>query len=368
MPTENRLKDTIDYITENRATLKLSDLDITRLKEIIAAKDRINNGADLSLNWSWYNSRPSKDLRKNIRANILISIYSDEIKVRDTANLAARLKPLSENDLNNELSKKIKDFTAVPPLAIQAVSYTLNARGHDSTRAEGASTKTDTPVPEYMATLPRGGLAVMLIDMQGDVDSGETVTGNRKYDGKDQIEHMADVLEAAKNLGLRIYEIVIDRDAALKGGAQGKVKTIPRLRAVLEQCSSKQKRFMPKEFYNSFQGTPLNDWLAEDKMTTIVVMGYDANTCVLNTIFGTPEAMETLSGRERTKSEIEQWRKETPNSDLYKDSMIPKIEEKRLRGYMTGLLDRNITVITSRSIAASGRLVLAEDYGVIAGQ
>lgn len=361
MPKNNRLNDTITFLRENKGKLHLSEQDIRLLEHRVEEHDRIGGGASLSLNWSWYESRPGKAARKSIRAYILISIYNGEIVAAGASGLADRLKTKGEDEINRDLSRKIKDFVAAPQIFTRAVEYTLGAAGGGKIRAVARGVLQDTTVPLTMGDVLLGRVAVMLIDMQDNVGGITT----KSFDGEDQVQHMAEVLKVAGNLNMRVYEIVIDKDAALKGGKRGKVSTIQALKQHIPE--SPRCRFMPKPYFNSFQDTPLAAWLKEDKIKTVVVMGYDANLCVKNTIFGTPEDFEVLSGRKRTKSEVEEWRLETPNSELYKEHMIPLIEDKRLRGYLPGLLDKGYIVITSRAIAASGLMTLEEDYGPITG-
>ncbi len=367
MPTTNRLQDTLDYLrSANQSGLNVSDAEIEALVFATNARDRISGGAILSLNWSWYNSRPATEVRQAIRAFILISIYNGDISAAQAAAEAERIKNFSASKINGDISTRLKNFVAAEQnRALRAVTYTLAAAGGGEHRAKAHGIISDTTVALEMGKFERGQLAVMLIDMQtpGSVDSGVSVTGNRFFEGQGHIAHMAEVLEVARHLDLITYEIVIDKAAAHNGGVRGTIKTIPTLKRKLEQI--RQCNFLPKPFYNSFQDTPLAEWLLRDGIKALVVMGYDANLCVKNTIFGTPQALETIGGRARTASEIVDWRKATPNQQAYTDRMIPQIEEKQLCPYLPGLLDRGFKVLTSRAIAASGTSVLEDDYGPI---
>ncbi len=369
MPTSGRLKDTLDYLKAEAKKRKnwLTAAEINTLDELVGYHDMIDGGNQLSLGWSWNNSRPSKDLRKAIRALVMISIYNGDIKGSGAGTFATTQKNRSDDAIHNDLKKKIKEFIAAPAIWTKAVRYSLKVRGSTSVRATANAEIQDQNVPLTMAKLKEKNphIGVMLIDMQSNSDdySLNTITANKSYDGKSMLEHMVEVLDAAEQLDLIVYDIVIDKDAEV--GKPGKVRTIPPLRRAMPKGS--KYKFMPKPSYNSFENTPLAEMLKRDKISTLVVMGFHGNLCVKNTIFGTPEYEKTTGQRAMNPTEKQAWLKQhpAPPTGPWKDHEIPKVSVKGLEGYNPGLLDRGIKVVTSRAILASNGAPLEPDYKII---
>lgn len=170
------------------------------------------------------------------------------------------------------------------------------------------------------------GVAVILIDMQS-LNSGLKI-----YEGLSVIQHQKSVLECAKEYGFWVYEVRIVRDGIkhkpLTNGA-----TNPILSSSLPQENKLVK--IDKPYFSSFEDTSFDKELSSRNITDAIVMGYDANTCVANTIFGKPKSFEyTANG---------------------------KIDSP----YIKGLLERKINVITSRTILASDDAALCKEYGFL---
>ena len=88
-------------------------------------------------------------------------------------------------------------------------------------------------------------------------------------------------------------------------------------------------------------------------------MGYDANQCIKATVFGVPESsvwVENEGAKPTPKQLLDWWTTNRPGT--------PFVQAEALRGigavthqridYIRGLLDHEITVLTSRAVLASG--------------
>ena len=212
-----------------------------------------------------------------------------------------------------------------------------NNQGGIDTRP-GRRTNLEGSVVEEMARLveEQGAQAVgvMVIDMQRvDVGTEQHVPGRGTV-----AANQAAVLQAANGLGLTVFHIRIVRVGYAHGNTND--PSIAEVVDNLPAADSGRLVSIDKPYYNSFQGTALAEELAgrsggvqvRPAITTMIVMGFDANTCVKNTIFGTPAADEYTA------------------------------DGKVHRAYLNGLLDRDIQVITSRLVLASGASTLDGHY------
>jgi nicotinamidase-related amidase len=173
-----------------------------------------------------------------------------------------------------------------------------------------------------------GSTAVFVIDMQSK-EGGTLRDGETAYNDHSVIDNQVSVLEAAAAYGMHVVEIRISTtlNAQSDDGEQTRVlhndPTLPKLATAMKQSKKDKFVSIAKPFYNSFQGTSLEEDLVERGIERVIMMGFDANLCVLNTIFGTPA------------------------SHAYKK------EGKVDVPYLPGLLDRGIDVLTSRVVLAS---------------
>lgn len=218
-----------------------------------------------------------------------------------------------------------------PPTTFRLTSIGApNNLGGFDTRS-GRRTNLEGSVVEEMARLvgEQGAQAVgvMVIDMQRvDVGTEQHVPGLGTV-----AANQAAVLQAANGLGLTVFHIRIVRVDFAHGNTNN--PSIAEVVDNLPRADTGRLVSIDKPYYNSFQGTTLaSDLAARQALTTMIVMGHHANLCVQNTIFGTPAADEyTAQGK------------------------VP-------RGYINGLLDRNIQVITSRLVLASDGGKLGPHY------
>lgn len=362
MSKANRLKDSIDYLLEQSRTRLnwLSEQEVNLLNSRVLEQDLIQGGNNLSLGWSWYNSRPAKDVRKAIRAYVMISIYNGDINAAGAGGLATQLKNVDETVIHNDLKLKIRDYCAKPTIRTEAVEYSCQTKGGGQRRASATAIGLGDTVTHIMARRKDDpGMAVMLIDMQSDGN----VDASREHDGKSVLGHIGDVLDAAKLLNtFVVYDIVVDPSN------KGNVSTILTLK--LKMPNETKYRSIVKPSYNSFQNTTLAQMLVIDKIKTVIVMGTDANLCVKNTIFGTPEYEEATKDK-RPMTEKERLEFITLNPQ-YRDLSVNDFNKAKSLSvtkkvdYLEGLLDRGIRVITSRCILDSVG-VLEQEYAKIAG-
>ncbi|HEX7640074.1 MAG TPA: isochorismatase family protein [Burkholderiaceae bacterium] len=184
-----------------------------------------------------------------------------------------------------------------------------------------------------------GSTCVIVIDMQA--KPGHTLNdGKTAYNSASVIDNQVSVLEAAAAYGMHVVEIRIATELNSKNSDDGpEVRvvhddpTLPQLTDVMATVDKSRFVSIAKPFYNSFQGTTLEAELRERGITQAIVMGFDANLCVRNTIFGTPATVKYT-----------------------KEGAVPV-------AYLAGLLDRGIPVLTSRVVlASSGGARLESDY------
>ncbi len=170
------------------------------------------------------------------------------------------------------------------------------------------------------------GVAVILIDMQS-LNSGLEV-----YEGLSVLQHQKSVLDCAKEYGFWVYEVRIVRD-----GIKHKPLTNGATNPVLSSSLPNENKLVKidKPYFSTFEDTDFDEELSSRNITDAIVMGFDANTCVANTIFGKLKSFEyTANGKV-----------DTP--------------------YIKGLLERKINVITSRTILASDDAALCKEYGFL---
>lgn len=226
---------------------------------------------------------------------------------------------------------------------ISAHLLTLSRRGLGRVRAVAKSKWLKCSIEDHMHKINEDDRAnstcVILIDMQ--VPTGPTAPAalcyETRYNSYTVIENQASVLEAGVAYGMHVFEIRIVRkfamtDTHVSGERSFNDPTLPALVEAMRPCAPEKKVEIDKPYFNSFQGTGLEDELRKRGIRLAIVMGYEANTCVRNTIFGTTE--EPAYGP----------------------------EGKYTMPYQPGLLDRGISVLTSRVVLAGTPLV--PEYGM----
>jgi|SRR5579863_4738136 len=222
---------------------------------------------------------------------------------------------------------------------ISAHLLTPSSHGAGAARAVADSQWLKCSIEDHMQQLYDDGHAdstcVIVIDMQA--KDGYAVSGaDIEYNSNSVVDNQVSVLEAAAQYGMHVFEVRIEKWINRKDEADGpetryfhKDPTLPEIIAAMRLSAADKFVSMTKPYYNSFQETELEDELRNRGIRLAIVMGFDANLCVRNTIFGTPAAIE----------------------------MIPPTADNRSgrvdRPYLRGLLDRDISVLTSRVVLAS---------------
>lgn len=366
---KDRLTDTFAYLNtlnaRQGAGLKLAQ--IARFENKVRANDLTNRGAYLSLNWNRYDdARPSENARHAMRAYLMSCIYLGTVVGNQAHATAVLQKARSEAWLLTKTGENIRTLLDTAVITTAAVEYRLNAGGHHAQRATGTAAVSQLRVPDEMRRRVAQGtvVGVLLIDMMTNNDNaahdvGEHVT----YDGETVLGYMKEVLKTARALDLFVYDVVIDKTVPPDEGRHGGWRTIQPLRNLMP--GGEKHRPFAKHFYNCFQGTELEQMLQDHHVTTVVVMGFHANMCVCNTIFGTPEAMESRGERPATEEEARDFMQKNP---LYQRHQVPNIVDRQMRAYIGGLLDRGYTVLTSRCILASQATPLPHEYAGLAGR
>lgn len=383
--SKDRLEDTRGWLLQNAVAGKLGALrrgQVLEFADRVSKNDKTNNGAALSLDWSWYNSRPDKDARHAIRAYLLASLYNNDIAPKDAHAEAERVKTKAKNWLLAEISSRILAYLG--DTDTRAVLYQVAAKGGGTQRATATCTRCDSNVGVELADrLGKGGnVGVVLIDMQGDLEKGGNIGQNTHYGGTPALEHQQDLLQIAAGLRAIVYDIVIDRDGAAEGGLTvqrqrsdsyaeaARIKTSPLL---AQHFPGAQLRHIPKPSYPTFYGTLFAEHLAADGVDTVIVMGYDANTCVAETVFGNPAKIEQVPLRPVSDEEMRKYL-DTHAGDLPLYARDPKALRWKIAGgskiettqpYTIGLLDSNIKVITSRAVLMCGSQMLRPEWGFL---
>ena len=216
---------------------------------------------------------------------------------------------------------------------ISAHLLTCTTQGNDGLRAVADSTWLKCSLEDQMLVLHARGDAgttgVIVIDMQA--KDGHTLRdGETAYNSASVIDNQVSVLEAAAAYGMHVIEIRIATELNKKESDDGPVTrvfhndpTLPALTDVMATVGNAKFVSITKPFYNSFQETVLERELTDRGIQRVIVMGFDANLCVRNTIFGTP-----ATSKYTEKGKV----------------AVP---------YERGLLDRGIDVLTSRVVLAS---------------
>lgn len=212
------------------------------------------------------------------------------------------------NELPGERYRKnlAKACTTVVPFKLDPIAYPNNqdiGKGLDDRprKREFFNGLTVAEVMRDEVQIRGKQVAVLVIDMQYEESLHER-WGNRTV-GENQIE----VLDEANRLGLPIFEIRV--------GDEG--KEAPTVGDLLEHFPDDERHILVnKPSHSSFAGTNLAEELQERGIQTAIVVGFHADVCVKSTIFGAVGLNPP---------------------ETYED----------------GLLDRGISVITSRAVLAS---------------
>jgi nicotinamidase-related amidase len=391
---KDRINDSLAYLDRRAAAGQLGAVkpaDLIQFRQIVNKKDRTNGGAALSLDWSWYNQRPSEEIRHAIRAYLLVSLYNRDLTTGQTAGEAVQVKNLTQASLDQRIGARLSDFMGLlDPLNIKAVLYQVGGKGGGDRRADAVCDRCLLPIEDQMETmlLQDMGVAVVLIDMQSGGDVGQ----NRMYAGKTVLAHQQEVLKAAANLNMIVYDIVIDAPGSSVLGHDWRklgelspqnqqaiiekqrrdsyaesagIKTISVLRALYKPGA--RVRHIPKPSHPSFLGTLFNKHLEADGIESVVVMGYDANQCIKATVFGVPATTRDEAEREPTGQEVEAVMRKEPKLTLAQAQAKATPTKPVTVPYVPGLLDRDITVLTSRAVLASSYAPLDEEWAMLAG-
>ncbi len=389
---KDRIADTFEHLRARALASELPQLterDVEDFRRLYEQGDRTNAGAALSLNWSWYNTRPAEALRHAIRGYLLASIYNDDLAATATAAEATRVKQQSADWLHRQTAQRISEVLGLSdPVNTRAVAYGLRAAGFGEQRAQAVCRQGQYPVEQIMENVGRKTkAAIVLIDMQADGDVGQ-----RRYYGQHTVlEHQQAVLRKAAELKWIVYDIVIDQAGsaewgnayALSGASKerkaeilarqrrdsyaeaARVKTIGVLRNLYHGA---RVRHIPKPSHPTFAGTLFAEHLEEDGVKAAIVMGYDANQCVKATVFGVPGETREEAQREPTGAEVEDVMRRFSGLTVQQAQKRATPMRMVTTDYMPGLLDRHVHVITARCVLASSYAPLDPEWAMLAGQ
>jgi nicotinamidase-related amidase len=389
---KDRIEDTFKYLTDRAVAGELPNVrsnDVADFRLLFNRNDLSNGGALLSLDWSWYNSRPSDSVRHAIRAYLLVSLYTYDVLPTAVKTEAASVKLKTAAWLHQQIAERLEQLLGLrDPANIACVLYELQARGHDTHRALPTCSRLGLPLEVSMDLLHKSSKsAIVLIDMQATSDVGQ-----RRYCGdRTVLEHQVAVLKKAAKLKWIIYDIVIDiADASAWGNpfalkdlsskqklaivkeqrkpeyAQGAhIKTIGLLRDLYRGA---QVRHIPKPTHPSFYGTLFREHLEADGVKTVIVMGYDANQCVKATVFGMPSETREEAQREPTAKEVEVEMKRNPALTVQQAQKLATPMRTVVTDYIPGLLDCDIAVVTARCVLASSYAPLDAEWSVLSGR
>jgi nicotinamidase-related amidase len=391
---KDRLEETFAHLEkEARAGQlgSLNDRDVGEMRKHVARKDKIQGGATLSLDWSWYNKRPPDDERHAIRGYLLASIYNKDIRADQARTEATRVKSFGMTWLRREITARISDYLGLlDPLNTKSVVFQVGKKGGGNQRAQGVCDRRELSVEDEMETLALSdrAIAVVLIDMQASGDVGQY----RLYGGKSVLAHQQAVLKSAADLHMIVYDIVIDPDDARKLDPRNrpvvdldpeeklelvkrqrrdsyaeaaKTKTISALRDLY--AGGARVRHIPKPSHPSFIGTLFAEHLRADGIETVVVMGYDANQCIKATVFGAPGEERMQTDHNPTDKEVTALREKEKGLSLQQAVDRLTTKKKVVTPYTPGILDLEIDVLTSRAVMASSARPLEEEWGILAG-
>jgi nicotinamidase-related amidase len=383
---KDRIEDTFAYLNARATAGELPNLkahDVGAFKTLVEQDDRTNGGAALSLNWSWYNTRPSESVRHAIRGYLLASIYSGDVTATATAAEATLVKQRNAGWLHTRIARRLSDVLGLSDRAnINAVDYMLQARGAGTRRAKATCISENYPIPQLMegyGKLER--TAIVLIDMQSEGDVGQ----HRYYGDQTVLQHQQAVLRKAAELKWIVYDIVIDPGGAAEWGnayalsdlsskTRGEIMERQRRPSYARDANIKtigllsnlytgaRVRHIPKPSHPTFVGTLFGDHLEDDGVKSVIVMGYDANQCVKATVFGVPSETREEAEREPTGKEVEAVMKEFPNLTVQAAQKRATPTKTVTTPYTPGLLDRGVDVITARCVLASGYAPLDPEW------
>jgi nicotinamidase-related amidase len=390
---KDRLRDTLDYLTARAGAGRLPSVgvrDVADFEKKVRDVDRTNGGNALSLGWSRLDrNRPDENTRHAIRAYLLASIYNNDVTATGAHAEAVRVKTFGTDWLHRKIAKRIRQYLCLDdPINTQAILYRLHKKGSGAERATGVCERLDLRVEDELARRVKqeDDVGVVLIDMQSGGDVGQ----NRQYGGKTILEHQQAVLAIVKECNVVIYDIVIDakgadefgkayelkdlgrrekaeilkRQRRLSYGDEAAVQTIAVLRDYFK--AGTRVRHIPKPSHPTFTGTLFAEHLETDGIKAVVVMGYDANQCIKATVFGVPSETREEAQREPSAKEVERVMQFHPQLTVQEAQKQATPMKKVTIPYVPGLLDRNITVITSRAVMASSYRALEPEWGIIA--
>lgn len=277
-----------------------------RLDEVLRLLDAEATNPDLGPDLiaavrTWYQTDPNEFRRRNGISNGLCAQLMRELGLGQIDTL-----PLSDTAFE-----------------VVATAMNVNQQPDTATRFLGVS------VDEYILhrlIFEVAHSAVILIDMQA------ASFGAERHGRTTVAEAQGEVLDIAREVGIDVFEIRIARHAPQYTEGLTNHPTLPTLAAKLPTDNTLVR--IEKPYFSTFEDTQFAAELTARHIQVAVVMGYDANTCVWNTIFGKPASI-----------------KATPRGN------VPT-------PYVPGLLERGIRVVTSRSILASHGAALDAKYGV----
>lgn len=383
---KDRLGDTFNYLRQRQQAGDLSPLtagQVDDFEDLVGTQDKTHGGTAMSLGWSRFTNRPDEGARHALRAYLLASIYNGDITEVQAPIEAAQVKWTAVAQLHKEIVKRVRESLGEDH---KAAEFTLHARGGGDQRAQAVCRWCRQRVQNEMETRFREagkkGVAVVLIDMQATGDVGQ----NRLFGGKSILGHMKAVLKKASELEMVVYDIVIDlvgADEVLKIGDRkavqlqaqqeyqkaARVQTITPLRKLFGNA---RVRHIPKPTHPTFAGTYFAKHLKNDGIDTVVVMGYDANQCIKATVFGVPEEIRwvDVEGVDPTAKQLgEWWTKHRPGQIFVQAEALQGLGARKQQqiDYVQGLLDHNVTVLTSRAVLASGGSGLENEWRKLAG-
>lgn len=389
---KDRIQDTFDYLQARALANDLPQVlprDVDAFEDLVNQRNAAITGAALSLNWSWYNTRPSESLRHAIRAYLLASICNGDITTAGAGAEAILVKQRTAAWLHAETAQRLRQALGLAdPMNLQAMRYRLQAAGHGTQRAQAVCKAQDFPPEQLLDVINQAHkLAVVVIDMQSDGDVGQ----HRYYGHRTVIEHQQAVLQQAAALKLIVYDIVIDAAGAAEWGnayrlgdlsskqrqaiverqrrgsyaEAARVQTVGVLRNLYH---GSQLRHIPKPTHPTFVGTLFAEHLADDGIEAVVVMGYDANQCVKATVFGVPSVTRDEALREPTGAEVAEVMRLNPALTVQQAQRQAAPTRQVTDPYVPGLLDLGLRVYTSRAILASSYAPLDPEWAALSGR
>jgi len=190
----------------------------------------------------------------------------------------------------------------------------------------------ESTLPDLILKGKKGWATVVIIDMTEPNIGREKAGFNNNYDGNTVVHNIVTAINAAKKMELSFVLVNIDPQSAIS-------KDNPKIKPQIDEIEKaltdypKVTRFS-KTFFCCFHDLPRSmawkdrecrfqtvlDTLGMDQAAHLIVLGYDANTCVKETIFGSHSKIMTPD----------------KTTDVYTD----------------GMLDRGHVVYSSRGVLA----------------